>query len=232
MIKRSKLTIPEINIPEISMPEIEVSTVNTQAAVGLQSLSTPVNVPGQSKQQEPTAAPVTEEQAEAVERKAMGAPRKEHTQREYNNRATELGEPSQVSKDKVAAAGIFSENLMTKRYNTLKPKAQNFYKDFRSHYEKKYGEAPAIESAGRTQAEQNRIYAQGRSTPGKKVTWTRNSKHIGGYAIDLVSPRGSSKDPKGTLRIAKEMRTFAQANPGYGAKFLSISKDMSHVQFR
>ena len=42
-----------------------------------------------------------------------------------------------------------------------------------------------ITSGLRTQAEQNTLYAQGRTAPGKIVTWTTNSKHIGGNAIDI-----------------------------------------------
>ena len=44
----------------------------------------------------------------------------------------------------------------------------------------------------RTQAEQDALYEQGRTKPGKIVTWTRNSKHIPqpdgyGHAIDFVA---------------------------------------------
>jgi peptidoglycan L-alanyl-D-glutamate endopeptidase CwlK len=38
----------------------------------------------------------------------------------------------------------------------------------------------------RTQAEQDRLYAQGRTEPGPVVTWTRDSKHITGHAVDIV----------------------------------------------
>lgn len=38
----------------------------------------------------------------------------------------------------------------------------------------------------RTQAEQDRLYAQGRTEPGPIVTWTRNSKHISGDAVDVA----------------------------------------------
>lgn len=33
---------------------------------------------------------------------------------------------------------------------------------------------------------QAELYAQGRTTPGKKVTWTMNSKHLKGIAVDIV----------------------------------------------
>jgi hypothetical protein len=35
-----------------------------------------------------------------------------------------------------------------------------------------------IVSTGRTQAEQNELYAQGRTTPGAIVTWTLDSLHV------------------------------------------------------
>ena len=39
----------------------------------------------------------------------------------------------------------------------------------------------------RTDAEQKEMYAQGRTKPGKKITWTLNSKHKEGNAVDLVA---------------------------------------------
>jgi peptidoglycan L-alanyl-D-glutamate endopeptidase CwlK len=38
----------------------------------------------------------------------------------------------------------------------------------------------------RTQAEQQELYNQGRSTPGHIVTWTLHSKHLTGEAFDFV----------------------------------------------
>lgn len=37
----------------------------------------------------------------------------------------------------------------------------------------------------RTQAEQEKLYAKGRTEPGPRVTWTRNSKHKEGLAVDF-----------------------------------------------
>jgi peptidoglycan L-alanyl-D-glutamate endopeptidase CwlK len=47
-----------------------------------------------------------------------------------------------------------------------------------------------VTSGNRTQAEQDALYAQGRTTPGAKVTWTRRSRHIGGRAIDITLFQG------------------------------------------
>lgn len=49
-----------------------------------------------------------------------------------------------------------------------------------------------ITSGRRTQEEQDKLYAQGRTTPGPIVTWTRNSNHISGKAFDIAF---SGKDP-------------------------------------
>lgn len=38
----------------------------------------------------------------------------------------------------------------------------------------------------RSQEEQDALYAQGRTKPGKIVTWTRHSKHIEGKAFDIA----------------------------------------------
>lgn len=52
----------------------------------------------------------------------------------------------------------------------------------------------------RTVARQRELYAQGRTAPGKVVTWTMMSQHIGGRAVDVAPllPDGSIdwSDPK------------------------------------
>jgi peptidoglycan L-alanyl-D-glutamate endopeptidase CwlK len=50
----------------------------------------------------------------------------------------------------------------------------------------------AVVSGNRTQAQQDYLYAQGRTRPGMVITWTRNSNHMGGGAIDF-----SAVDEKG-----------------------------------
>lgn len=48
----------------------------------------------------------------------------------------------------------------------------------------------SIIAGGRTQEEQDALYAQGRTKPGPIVTWTRKSKHLhrpgGALAVDIV----------------------------------------------
>ncbi len=44
----------------------------------------------------------------------------------------------------------------------------------------------------RTQAEQDALWAKGRTQPGPKVTWTRNSRHLTGRAIDIALFQGKN----------------------------------------
>jgi peptidoglycan L-alanyl-D-glutamate endopeptidase CwlK len=51
-----------------------------------------------------------------------------------------------------------------------------------------------ITCTSRTQAEQDRLYAQGRTLPGKIVTWTKNSRHVAGEAFDFVIMENGKPD--------------------------------------
>lgn len=90
----------------------------------------------------------------------------------------------------------------------------------------------------RTQAEQDDLYAQGRTKPGKIVTWTRNSKHIKqadgyGHAIDFVAYDGGkiSWDEKHYPEIIKAILEAARR---LGVKVVSGSQwtnqDLPHVE--
>ena len=64
----------------------------------------------------------------------------------------------------------------------------------------------------RTQAEQNALYAQGRTKPGPVVTWTLHSKHIPGadgysHAVDLFP--GDWNTPAKFDAVAKAVFTAA-----------------------
>lgn len=71
----------------------------------------------------------------------------------------------------------------------------------------------------RSQARQDALFAQGRETPGQIVTWTRNSKHTQGRAVDVVLDGGHADfDAYATLqRIANEegLRTLGARDPGH-----------------
>jgi peptidoglycan L-alanyl-D-glutamate endopeptidase CwlK len=90
-----------------------------------------------------------------------------------------------------------------------------------------------IVQGNRTVAEQAAIYAQGRSRPGKIVTWTKHSKHIGGNAVDfaaLVNGKISWNDKlyppiaNAFKRAALELRTGIE----WGGDWKT--KDWGHIQ--
>jgi len=69
----------------------------------------------------------------------------------------------------------------------------------------------------RTPARQKELYAQGRTKPGNKVTWTLNSNHFVnkttgfGHAVDLVPYPVDWNDLKKFDRLARAMFTAAEA---------------------
>jgi peptidoglycan L-alanyl-D-glutamate endopeptidase CwlK len=62
----------------------------------------------------------------------------------------------------------------------------------------------AVVSGNRTQAQQDYLYAQGRTRPGMVITWTRNSNHMGGAAIDFSAV---DKDGKPTNHLKHTWNT-------------------------
>ena len=67
-----------------------------------------------------------------------------------------------------------------------------------------------VTSGRRTQAEQDALYAKGRTEPGPKVTWTRKSRHLTGRAYDLTlfsgkNPVWDSKHYDTAGRIGEEL---------------------------
>lgn len=100
----------------------------------------------------------------------------------------------------------------------------------------------AVVSGNRTQKEQIYLYAQGRTRPGLKITWTLHSNHMGGRAIDFsaVDAKGkpSNMDPK--TWNAAHYKPIAEAIKT-AAKELGIPvswgidmwhKDWGHIQLK
>ena len=78
--------------------------------------------------------------------------------------------------------------------DTLTPDAIAWFQRFRAHAEGAglvYLRHWIVTSFYRDQEYQDWLYAQGRTRPGKKVTWTRNSRHTGRRAWDIAI-----RDPK------------------------------------
>ena len=75
-----------------------------------------------------------------------------------------------------------------------------------------------VVQGNRTQAQQDALYAQGRTKPGPIVTKTRNSNHIGGRAVDIMPwidgklfmpDRPTKEDAKLWFRINQAMQLAA-----------------------
>lgn len=71
----------------------------------------------------------------------------------------------------------------------------------------------------RTQQRQDELYAQGRTTKGQIVTWTRKSKHIDGEAVDLAPVDQAGAIPWGDFSRFDEISRHVFA----AAKELGVS---------
>jgi len=85
----------------------------------------------------------------------------------------------------------------------------------------------------RSQAEQDRLYAQGRTEPGPIVTWTRNSRHITGEAVDIVPYPVDWENELNFAMLAGVVKSAAAVEKvdiewGYDL----WEKDMPHFQLR
>jgi len=82
-----------------------------------------------------------------------------------------------------------------------------------------YGHRVEVVEGHRSQSRQDQLFAQGRTAPGPKVTWTRNSAHTRGEAVD-VRIDGGWDDLEGFRRlqvVAREegIRTLGMKDPGH-----------------
>lgn len=82
-----------------------------------------------------------------------------------------------------------------------------------------YGHDVSIVETARSQARQDHLFEQGRTRPGAVVTWTRDSAHTRGDAVDVIVD-GSWENAQGFARlqrIAKEegLRTLGMKDPGH-----------------
>lgn len=77
---------------------------------------------------------------------------------------------------------------------------------------KKAGVNPLIVETYRSQARQNMLYAQGRTTKGSVITWTKNSKHTLRTAVDVIPQRDGkaiwNTNDKETQKIIATMSKY------------------------
>ena len=93
-----------------------------------------------------------------------------------------------------------------------------------------YGHDVTIVETTRSQERQNFLYEQGRTRSGPVVTWTRDSAHLTGDAVDvLVDGAWNNAEGFGRLqRIAQEegLRTLGVRDPGH----LELPRDLRSTQ--
>lgn len=100
----------------------------------------------------------------------------------------------------------------------------------------------AIVQGVRTQAEQDALYEQGRTKPGKIVTWTRNSNHIPkadgyGYAIDICPYVNGKLDWETVSNFDKVAEAFKEAAAIEGVRIVwggdwKTTKDRPHFELK
>jgi len=85
--------------------------------------------------------------------------------------------------------------------------------------ESEFGYKVEVVETFRTQSRQNALYAQGRTEPGRVVTWTRASNHTAGRAADVVidGSYAGGLPYERLMRIAREegLRTLGPLDPGH-----------------
>lgn len=75
--------------------------------------------------------------------------------------------------------------MASRKVEDLVPPLQILFREFRAIADFS-GVQFLVTCTYRSQKEQDELYAQGRTKPGKKVTWTRNSRHTKGEAFDIA----------------------------------------------
>jgi hypothetical protein len=99
----------------------------------------------------------------------------------------------------------------------LDPELQNKLARVMERMQQETGKTVTVNETFRTQDRQNALYAQGRQTPGEIVTWTQNSKHTQGRAVDVVVEGGNAQLYQTLQRIANEegLHTLGAIDPGH-----------------
>lgn len=116
------------------------------------------------------------------------------------------------------AASAADVSTPVKDIEAVDPELRSRFDRISSRMKEEFGHDVTIVETARSQARQDHLYAQGRTTPGNVVTWTTDSAHTHGEAIDVVVD-GSWNNPTGFARlqqIAKEegLRTIPN-DPGH-----------------
>ncbi len=126
-----------------------------------------------------------------------------------------VGESAPVLESKTPAPA----NEVVRAINALDPELQAKLARVISRVEQETGHDVSVAETFRSQARQNALYAQGRTTDGPVVTWTQSSKHSQGRAVDVMLDNGTASPEayQALQRIANEegLRTLGAKDPGH-----------------
>ena len=117
------------------------------------------------------------------------------------------------------AASAANPTTPNKDLDALAPELRTRVQRVIDRMQREYGHEVTIVETARSQERQDHLYDQGRSRPGAIVTWTRDSAHTRGAAVDVIVD-GSWENGLGFARlqdIAKEegLRTLGMKDPGH-----------------
>jgi len=119
------------------------------------------------------------------------------------------------------AAAIERADLhaVEKALTQLSPEFRDRLQRVMERMKSEYGHGVSVVETVRSQARQDALFAQGRSTDGPIVTWTTNSKHVTGLAADVMVD-GMWDNPAGYAHLAaiakqEGLRTLGARDPGH-----------------
>lgn len=103
--------------------------------------------------------------------------------------------------------------MASRKIEDLTPELQEIYARFKEKMAEA-GISYIVTATYRSPEEQKLLYAQGRSKPGKKVTWTLHSKHIDRKAFDIAVMKGNkitwdARDYEQAAKIGQEVGLIA-----------------------
>ncbi len=123
------------------------------------------------------------------------------------------------------------DKLSEERLQLLHPKVRMIFKSFIEECESTFNIILRISQGMRTFAEEDVLYAQGRTTPGKIVTNTKGgeSYHNYGLAIDLVEMNSDDKEVNWKYDMSILLPIAKKHGEEWGGEWVHI-KDYPHFQ--
>jgi uncharacterized protein YcbK (DUF882 family) len=132
--------------------------------------------------------------------------------------AIDDAEPGSVGENGPPAAAS-ATNEIVRSLSALDPQLQAKLQRVAARVRNETGHTVTVSETYRSQARQNALFAQGRQTPGAVVTWTQNSKHTQGRAVDVTLDGGAAGPDayRALQRIANEegLQTLGARDPGH-----------------